>query len=63
MHTDAGMLTDAIEPLPPPEPPPLIFTSEKLIRLTFFMDKQEDGQKLRGQIVLSQGSQCNVQTE
>ena len=54
MPTDTGMLTDGIEPLPPPEPPPLIFTPEK---------KQEDGQKLRGQIVVSQGSQCNVQTE
>jgi hypothetical protein len=46
MPIDSGMLTDGIQPLPPPEPPPLIFTPEKLIRLTFLMDKQEDNQKL-----------------
>jgi hypothetical protein len=63
MPTDASMLTDGVEPLPPPEPPPLIFTPEKLISRTFLMDKQEDSQKFRGQIVVSQGSQCNVQTE
>jgi hypothetical protein len=60
MPTDAGMLTDWIEPLPPPEPRPLIFTPEKLIRCTFLMEKQEDSQKLIGQVVVSQGSQCNV---
>jgi hypothetical protein len=58
MPTDAGMLTDGIEPLPLPEPPPLIFTPEKLIRHTFLMEKQEDGQKLRRQIVV-----CNVKME
>jgi hypothetical protein len=62
MPIDSGMLTDGIEPLPPPEPPPLIFTPEKLIRRTFLMDKQEDSQKFR-QIVVSKGSQSNVQTE
>jgi hypothetical protein len=54
MPTDFGMLTDGIEPLPPPEPPPPIFTPEKLIRLTFLMDtNQEDGQKLIGQVIVS----------
>jgi hypothetical protein len=63
MPTDTGMLTDGIEPLPPPEPPPLIFTPEKLIRLPFLMEKQEDGQKLIGQVIVSQGSQCNVKMD
>jgi hypothetical protein len=51
MPTDSGMYTDEIGPLPPPEPPPVIFTPEKLIRRTFLVDKQEDGEKFRGQIV------------
>jgi hypothetical protein len=33
--TDAGTLTDGIEPLSPPEPPPVISTPEKLIRHIF----------------------------
>jgi hypothetical protein len=45
------------------EPPPLIFTPEKLIRRTFLMEKQEDGQKLIGQVIVSQESQCNVKME
>jgi hypothetical protein len=63
MPTNASMLTDGIEPLPPPEPPPLIFTPEKLIRCIFLMEKQEDSQQLIGQVVISKGSQCNVQTK
>jgi hypothetical protein len=63
MPIDAGMLTDGIEPMPPPKPPPLIFTPEKLIRRTFLMEKQEDGHKLIGQVIVSQGSQCNVKME
>jgi hypothetical protein len=57
MPIDSGMITDGIEPLPPPEPPPLIFTPEKLRRCTFLMDKKEDSQKLIGQVIVSQGSQ------
>jgi hypothetical protein len=63
MPIDSGMFTDGIEPLPPPEPPPLIFTPEKLRRCTFLMDKKEDGQKPIGQVIVSQGSQCIVQTK
>jgi hypothetical protein len=63
MPIDSGMLTDGIEPLPPPEPPPLIFTPEKLISCTFLMEKQEDGQKLIGQVIVSKGSQYDIKME
>jgi hypothetical protein len=53
MPTDSGMLTDGIVPLPPPDPLPLIFNPEKLRKRTLLMDRQEDGQKIRGQIVES----------